>query len=107
MISGTVLANSDSFPHVNLTKLRPGLPKRYQELYFFTIKNEKTFPEHLAAFIPEITTAEQAVQNKGKIRQHKIEVAKGNKAPHLLTLGGVNISFTSSGIGKVRQTIKP
>ncbi|KAK1141044.1 dye-decolorizing heme-containing peroxidase [Aspergillus melleus] len=92
-------------PKIDTTNIQgdiwPGLPKRYEELFFFTIKDEPKFRNHLAAFIPEITTAEQAVQDKGKIRQHKIEITKGNKGPELLNLSGVNISFTSSGIGKL------
>ncbi|KAL2815798.1 hypothetical protein BDW59DRAFT_175993 [Aspergillus cavernicola] len=79
----------------------PGIPKSHQILFFFNITNKDKFRAHLKNAMDMITTSEDAIQMRGRIRQHKIEVAKGNQEPSLLSAQGVNLSFTSKGLAQL------
>ncbi|KAJ6024710.1 hypothetical protein N7540_005507 [Penicillium herquei] len=77
----------------------PGLTKRYQEFYFFEIKNADEFKPHLSRLADVITSAEGALKNRDAIR-----IAKESKTKEEIPLAAVNIAFTCKGMGKLGQT---
>jgi hypothetical protein len=77
---------------------RSGLPKKTQLYIFFDIDDVTEFRKKLLCFIPIIKTVAGVLKDRQDIDDHK-----KNKRPGLLTLVGVNISFSHKGFLKVRK----
>ena len=77
---------------------RSGLPKKTQLYIFFDIADVTKFKQNLIRFIPQITTVTQVLKDRKAIEEHKKQ-----KLPGLITLVGVNISFSHQGFVKVRK----
>ena len=77
---------------------RSGLPKKTQLYIFFDIVDVKKFKENLLRFIPLIKTVAGVLKDRKDIDDHKKK-----KLPGLITLVGVNISFSHKGFVKVRK----
>lgn len=79
-----------------------GLPKRAQTFLFFTIdpKRIQEFRTQLKKFVPQITTLAKVKDDRDAIEKSKA-AAKNSTAP-ILSITGVNISFTKKGLTQVR-----
>ena len=77
---------------------RSGLPKKTQLYIFFEIVDVPKFQQDLVQFIPLITTVAQVLKDRDAIDDHKKKKLTG-----LMTLVGVNISFSHLGFVKVRR----
>ena len=79
---------------------RSGLPKKTQLYIFFDIVNVTEFRHNLVSFIPLIKTVAGVLKDRDAIDDHKKK-----KLPGLITLDGVNISFSHKGFVKVSQIL--
>ena len=77
---------------------RSGLPKKTQLYIFFDIVDVTKFRKDLLRFIPLIKTVAGVLKDRQDIDDHKKK-----KLPGLITLVGVNISFSHKGFVKVRK----
>jgi len=77
---------------------RSGLPKKTQLYIFFDIVDVTKFKQDLVSFIPLIKTVAGVLKDRQAIDDHKKK-----KLPGLITLVGVNISFSHKGFVKVRK----
>ena len=77
---------------------RSGLPKKTQLYIFFDIVDVPKFRHDLVHFIPLIKTVAGVLKDRQAIDDHKKK-----KHPGLITLVGVNISFSHKGFVKVRK----
>jgi hypothetical protein len=83
--------------------LRPGLPKRCQTFLFFKIRKGDEFKTRLRSFVEVggITTAQDALDMKKKILEAKTQAIQHCRPAKIQSLAGVNIAFTSTGLGAV------
>ncbi|QKX64626.1 uncharacterized protein TRUGW13939_11801 [Talaromyces rugulosus] len=86
----------------------PGLPKKYETFYFFDIRNDKgqekkyeVFKGRLKDFIPKITTAQQALVARNKIKDHNGKVTELEGDQGHLPEAHSNISFAQRGLIKL------
>jgi len=77
---------------------RSGLPKKTQYYVFFDIVNATKFRQDLGHLIPSITTVADVLKQRKAIEDHK-----RRRLPGLITMVGVNISFSHKGFAKVRK----
>ena len=77
---------------------RSGLPKKTQYYIFFDIVDVKKFRHRLVSFIPHIKTVTEVLKDRQAIDDHKRKKHHG-----LISLVGVNISFSHKGFVKVRK----
>jgi hypothetical protein len=89
--------------------LRPGLPKRCQTFLFFKIRKGDEFKTRLRSFVEAggITSAQDALDMKKKILETKAEAMQRCRPAKIQSLPGVNIAFTSTGLGAVGQHEDP
>ncbi|KAH8689858.1 dyp-type peroxidase family protein [Talaromyces proteolyticus] len=99
----------ESIPKDNIQgDIWPGLPKKYETFYFFQINKDKgpeenyeAFKGHLQELIPSITTAQQALEARENIKQHKGKVTVWEEEPCHLPVAHSNISFAERGLVKL------
>jgi hypothetical protein len=94
-----------------LTVPRFGLPKQTQSFFLFHIDDADGFRSNLANLVPLITSAQQTKTNITEIRrvkvQQKLAVNEGDGEtvhPDIVSVAGVNIAFSATGLQKVRNT---
>ena len=80
---------------------RSGLPKKTQLYIFFDIVDVTEFRHNLVSFIPLIKTVAGVLKDRDAIDDHKKK-----KCPGLITMVGVNISFSHKGFVKVSQMMQ-
>ncbi|KAK4695719.1 hypothetical protein P7C71_g2086, partial [Lecanoromycetidae sp. Uapishka_2] len=80
--------------------LKGGLPKKTQVLFFFQINHARVheFRTQLAKLVPLITSTAHVLGLRDNIAKNKDEAAAKKVSPPLLTISGVNLSFTSKGL---------
>jgi len=80
-----------------------GLPKKTETYFFFQIDNARVheFRTQLTQLVPLITTTAQVLSDRAKITQNKNDAADKKVAPPLLTMSGLNLSFTHKGLVQV------
>ena len=93
---------------------RFGLPKQTQSFLFFQIDQVDAFRSNLTNLVPLITSAAQTQSNISEIRQVKINRKLAVNAgdgetvhPDVVTVSGVNIAFSATGLQKVSCPRKP
>lgn len=90
--------------HFGLVPSRPGLPKNNETYFFFKIPDgsEDEFRQALKSLVDDgqITTAEQALDDRSKIAEHKQSGDAG-----CVEVVGVNIAFCPRGLHKVRKSL--
>lgn len=79
-----------------------GLPKRTQTFLFFQIQNVTDFRKQLYKFKDLVTTATQALKDRGEINTAQDEAKRFKTRPKILVQSGVNISFTQKAFVLVR-----
>ncbi|KAF9019286.1 Dyp-type peroxidase [Hymenopellis radicata] len=80
-----------------------GLPKKTETYVFFQITLVDAFRRQLQHLLPLIKSTADVVQDRGAIERSKRSTPAGQK-PKLLTLTGVNISFSRFGLDKLGFT---
>lgn len=81
----------------------PGFPKKTETFLFFEIGDNavSNFKSSLAKLLPQITTAQNTVDDRHEIKQHK------RHHRTLLAKCGTNIAFTTRGLQKVKMCLSP
>lgn len=72
-----------------------GLQKKTELFFFFEILDAATFRQQLVNFVPLVTSANDALEQRKAIDNHKKQ-----KKPGLVKLAGVNIAFSHKGFVK-------
>ncbi|OBZ72595.1 Dye-decolorizing peroxidase msp1 [Grifola frondosa] len=82
-----------------------GLPKKTQTYVFFQIDdNVSAFRTQLSKLVPLITSTSQVLNDHAQILANKQAAAEKGRKPTLLTLAGINIAFSHTGLVKMGIT---